>query len=182
MKKLLFSANELEAAVNRVADDLAAAFPAGMEEPPVLVGVQQLGVVLAAKLQEAVKNRTGVTWQLGKLDITMYRDDIGDAARRLPVIRETVIPFDVNNAEIILVDDVLSTGRTIRAALDALVDYGRAKLIRLAVLVDREDPEFPIKADFVGLRIAVAADRRIAVDFGDNGGECGIYEEDWRKD
>jgi len=79
------------------------------------------------------------------------------------------------------VDDVLSTGRTIRAALDALVDYGRAKLIRLAVLVDREDPEFPIKADFTGLRISVAADRRIAVDFGDNGETCGIYEEDWRK-
>ena len=181
MKKLLYDGKALEAAVERMADELIAAFPADSEEQPVLIGVQQLGVTLAEKLQQTIKSRSGRVLELGALDTTMYRDDIGDAARRLPVIRETVIPFDINNSVIILVDDVLSTGRTIRAALDALLDYGRARLIRLAVLVDRGEPEFPIKADFVGLRVSVAADRRVAVDFGDNGDICGIYEEDWHK-
>jgi pyrimidine operon attenuation protein/uracil phosphoribosyltransferase len=109
----------------------------------------------------------------------MYRDDIG-TRNLLPMIHETVIPFDVNDKEIILVDDVLSTGRTIRAALDALTDYGRPGLIRLAVLVDRGEPEFPIRADFVGFDVSLPAERKVLVNFEDAESlEAGIYDVKW---
>ena len=114
---------------------------------------------------------------LGKLDISMYRDDIGNR-KRLPAIRETEIPFDVNGSSIILVDDVLSTGRTIRAALDALTDYGRAGSIRLAVLVDRGNIEFPIRADYVGMKSTPPEDQKIVVRF-EADGDPGIYAVKW---
>ena len=114
------------------------------------------------------------------LDITMYRDDIG-TRNMLPRIHETIIPFDVNDRVIILVDDVLSSGRTIRAALDALTDYGRPGLIRLAVLVDRGDPEFPIRADFVGFNVSLPAERKVLVNFEDIPGmDAGIYDVNWQ--
>ena len=115
------------------------------------------------------------------LDITMYRDDIG-TRNLLPMIHETVIPFDVDDRIIILVDDVLSSGRTIRAALDALTDYGRPGLIRLAVLVDRGEPEFPIRADFVGFEVSLPAERKVLVNFEtvDNVA-AGIYDVNWQK-
>ena len=108
----------------------------------------------------------------------MYRDDIGNRDR-LPLIKETIIPFDVNNQNIILVDDVLSTGRTIRAALDALTDYGRPGLIRLAVLVDRGEPEFPIRADFVGTQIQLPQDYKILVNFDEDDSKTGIFAAQW---
>jgi pyrimidine operon attenuation protein/uracil phosphoribosyltransferase len=182
MKKQLFDASEMAKAINKITDEITAAFPADKEDP-VLVGIHHLGVPLAARLKDEIARRTGRVLAMGKLDISMYRDDIGDRTKRLPVIEETSIPFDVNNASIILVDDVLSSGRTIRAALDALVDYGRAGLIRLAVLVDRGDSEFPIKADFTGFNVNIPADRRVTVSFGGTPAEPeepGVYETDWR--
>ena len=176
----IISAAQMLAAIPTMARDIAEKFP-GRIGDCALVGLYYQGVPLAEKLRDALTDITGETPNFGKLDITMYRDDIGNRSR-LPMIRETVIPFDVNGREIILVDDVLSTGRTVRAALDALTDYGRPGLIRLAVLVDRGAPEFPIHADFVGFTPDTAPDRKIAVRFAADGElpEPGIYEMEWQ--
>ena len=145
-----------------------------------LVGIHQMGVPLAEKLCEELK-KLGRNPEFGKLDITMYRDDIG-SRRLLPMIRETEINFDVDDKDIILVDDVLSSGRTIRAALDALTDFGRPASIHLAVLVDRGEPEFPIRADFVGFEVNLPEDRKVKVRFPGNGEtEPGIFDVLWQR-
>ena len=144
-----------------------------------LVGIHQLGVPLAERLRAELTAPGAPEPEFGKLDISMYRDDIGNR-NPLPLIRETEIAFDVNDKIIILVDDVLSSGRTIRAALDALTDYGRPRLIRLAVLVDRGEPEYPIRADFVGFNLTLPADRKVAVGFDGGNRSAGIFEVDWK--
>lgn len=173
----LFNAEQMFAGVKDLARQIADHF-ADTGREFALVGIHQLGVPLARLLHEELK-KMGRDSDLGMLDITMYRDDIG-TRNMLPRIHETVIPFDVNDREIILVDDVLSTGRTIRAALDALTDYGRPGLIRLAVLVDRGEPEFPIRADFVGFNACLPAERKVMVNFeAANGMDAGIYDVKW---
>jgi len=162
-----------------MAADIASAFPCSGGNCA-LVGIHQLGVPLAERLCQAMTGAGKHAPEFGKLDISMYRDDIGNR-NPLPLIRETEIDFDVNDKTIILVDDVLSSGRTIRAALDALTDYGRPKLIRLAVLVDRGEPEYPIRADIVGFRVTLPADRKVAVGFDEAGGSEGIFEVDWKR-
>ncbi|MSQ37883.1 MAG: bifunctional pyr operon transcriptional regulator/uracil phosphoribosyltransferase PyrR [Chloroflexi bacterium] len=117
-----------------------------------VIGIRSRGDVLAARLRDALRANEGALVPLGLLDITLYRDDLTRVGYA-PEIRETQIPFSVDDRVIVLVDDVLFTGRTIRAALDALVDFGRPKAIRLAVLVDRGHRELPIRADFVGKNI-----------------------------
>lgn len=117
-----------------------------------VIGIRSRGDLLAVRLRDALRANEGVDVPLGLLDITLYRDDLTRVGYA-PEIRETQIPFSVDDRVVILVDDVLYTGRTIRAALDALVDFGRPKAIRLAVLVDRGHRELPIKADFVGKNI-----------------------------
>ena len=106
---------------------------------------------------------------LGSLDITLYRDDLTRIGHA-PVIRESAIPFSVDDRIVVLVDDVLFTGRTIRAAMDALVDYGRPRAIRLAVLIDRGHRELPIRADFVGKNVPTAASDDIRVQLAETGG------------
>lgn len=174
----LFTADEIAAAVEKIASAIGAEFKGDFSDCA-LVGIHQQGVPLAQMICSALKKMYGSAPVLGKLDISMYRDDIGNRMR-LPAIRETEIPFDVNGSSIILVDDVLSTGRTIRAALDALTDYGRAGLIRLAVLVDRGNLEFPIRADYVGLFSTPPEDQKILVRFEEDG-EAGIYAVKWEK-
>jgi len=172
----LYTAEEIECAIRRMAAALYAEF-GGDFSSCALVGIHHQGVPLAKKLLAALKKMGTSLPASGKLDISMYRDDIGNR-KHLPQIEETEIPFDVNGCSIILVDDVLSSGRTIRAALDALTDYGRAGLIRLAVLVDRGQPEFPIRADFVGFRTDMPDHRKIKVRF-DEDGDPGIFAVDW---
>lgn len=177
VRKKLFSEAEMNQAVNRMADEIRTAFDDDFSSCA-LVGIHKQGVPLAQRLCERLgKKKGGGVPALGKLDISMYRDDIGNRAR-LPLIRETEIPFEVNDCSIILVDDVLSSGRTIRAALDALTDYGRPGLIRLAVLVDRGHPEFPIRADFVGIELDLPAGNKIEVRFEEDG-DPGIYAVEW---
>ena len=113
------------------------------------VGILTRGVPLAERLADLVQESEGVEVPLGRLDITLYRDDVGLAYPN-PVIKQTDLPFEVSDRVIILVDDVLNTGRTVRAALDALMDFGRPAAIRLAVLIDRGLRELPIRADYVG--------------------------------
>lgn len=175
----LFDAEQMMAKVRELARQIAVQFPAA-DKPLALVGIHQLGVPLARLLHDELAG-LGREVEFGMLDITMYRDDIG-TRRLLPMINETVIPFDVNDRIIILVDDVLSSGRTIRAALDALTDYGRPGVIRLAVLVDRGEPEFPIRADFVGFDVSLPAERKVLVQFeSEPEHAAGIYSVYWNK-
>ena len=114
-----------------------------------LVGIRRRGVPLAARLAAKIEEMDGVRVATGALDITLYRDDLSTVADR-PVVNRTELPADVTGRTIILVDDVLYTGRTIRAALDELIDFGRPRRVELAVLVDRGHRELPIQADYVG--------------------------------
>jgi pyrimidine operon attenuation protein/uracil phosphoribosyltransferase len=127
-----------------------------------LVGIRTRGVFLAQRLAQAIRDIEGVAVPVGILDITLYRDDL-TLIDVQPVVRETLIEFDISDKKIILVDDVLYTGRTIRAALDALVDFGRPSTIQLAVLVDRGHRELPIRADFVGKNIPTAKTQNVQV-------------------
>jgi pyrimidine operon attenuation protein/uracil phosphoribosyltransferase len=126
-------------------------------EPLYLVGVRTRGVPLAERLARELRVLLGAEVEVGAVDITLYRDDLGQG-QRWPVLRGTEIQFGIDGAELVLVDDVLFTGRTVRAALNAICDLGRPARIRLAVLVDRGHREIPIQADVVGL--TVATDRR----------------------
>ncbi len=127
-----------------------------------LVGIRTRGAVLAERLRKAICEIEGVDIRTGVLDINLYRDDLSIVSQQ-PVIRETLIDFDVTDMKVVLVDDVLYTGRTIRAALDALVDLGRPACIQLAVLVDRGHRELPIRADFVGKNIPTAKEQKVKV-------------------
>lgn len=127
-----------------------------------LVGIRTRGVFLADRLRECIQTIEGKSVPVGILDITLYRDDLSLVAQQ-PVVHETLIDFDINNMRMILVDDVLFTGRTIRAALDALIDLGRPATIQLAVLIDRGHRELPIRADYVGKNIPTALDENVKV-------------------
>ena len=124
----------------------------GGVEDVVLVGIRRRGEPVAQMLAEAVQRVEGTQLPVGAVDITFYRDDLSHASKD-PKLNRTEIPFDVNGKTLVLVDDVLYTGRTARAAMDAMMDVGRAKRIQLAVLIDRGHRELPIRADFVGKNI-----------------------------
>ena len=177
---LLRNAEEMLQAINAVADSIISEFGKDGLQNVALVGLYKAGVPLSKRIAEVIRQRTGVVLQSGTLDISMYRDDFGQRTA-LPLIRETDISFDVDNARVILVDDVLSTGRTIRAALDAITDYGRPALIRLAVLIDRGGVEYPIRADYVGWELNCGADRKILVEFSEEDGADGVWEVAWKK-
>lgn len=125
-----------------------------------LVGIQTRGVYLAKRIQRIIEELEHIIVPLGVLDITLYRDDL-TAIGPKPVVKETKITFDLNNKIVILVDDVLFTGRTVRAALDEIMDFGRPRKVELLVLVDRGHRELPIRADFVGKNIPTADNDRV---------------------
>jgi len=126
------------------------------------VGIQRRGVPLAHRIAASIRENEGADVPVGALDITFYRDDLSLVAQQ-PVVKGTDLPFDLNGATIVLVDDVLYTGRTIRAAMDALVDFGRPQAIRLAVLVDRGHRELPIRADHVGKNVPTSREEVVKV-------------------
>lgn len=129
-----------------------------------LVGIRTRGVPLARRLALTIRDIQHVDVPTGSLDITLYRDDLmRHAVGPQPVIRKTEIPFSIDDKRILLVDDVLYTGRTIRAALDALIDFGRPKSIQLVVLVDRGHRELPIKADYVGRNLPTSLSQSVQV-------------------
>jgi len=129
-----------------------------------LVGIRTRGVPLARRLARALKEIHGHDVPTGALDITLYRDDLmRHAIGAQPVVRSTDIPFSIDDKKILLVDDVLYTGRTIRAALDALIEFGRPKSIQLVVLVDRGHRELPIKADYVGKNLPTSLTQSVQV-------------------
>jgi pyrimidine operon attenuation protein / uracil phosphoribosyltransferase len=131
-------------------------------EDVAIVGVKNRGAHLAGRIAAKITAICGARVNVGALDITLYRDDLSQVAEQ-PVVHATEIDFDIHGKKIILVDDVLYTGRTVRCALDALVDYGRPACIQLAVLVDRGHRELPIRADYVGKNVPTAAEEVVEV-------------------
>ena len=149
-KAVIMNASEMNRAIKRMAHEIIEANK-GVENLAIL-GVQRRGVPLARMLGEAIKAVEGTELPQGALDITFYRDDLSTLGPT-PQVSSTEMPFDVNKKIIILVDDVLYTGRTVRAALDVIMDWGRPEAIRLVVLVDRGHRELPIRPDFVGKNV-----------------------------
>lgn len=131
-------------------------------EDLVLIGLRSRGVDLARRIARELKLIEGTDIPVGALDVTLYRDDL-DKVGPQPVVRKTEIPFAINEKRVVLVDDVLYTGRTIRAALDSLIDLGRPRLIQLAVLVDRGHRELPIRADYVGKNVPTSRQEQVQV-------------------
>ena len=127
-----------------------------------LIGIQRRGVPLARRIAASILEHEGVEVAVGALDITFYRDDLSMVAQQ-PIVKGTELPSGIDGRTIILVDDVLYTGRTIRAAMDALVDFGRPQAIRLAVLVDRGHRELPIRADHVGKNVPTSREELVRV-------------------
>jgi pyrimidine operon attenuation protein / uracil phosphoribosyltransferase len=140
------------------------------------VGLRTRGVTLAHRLAAKIASIDGATVSVGTLDITLYRDDL--SMRGAPVIRGTDIPFSIKNKTVILVDDVLYTGRTIRAALDALIDLGRPTMIQLAILVDRGHRELPIRPDYVGKNLPTSRRESVAVRLKEHDGEDRVVIEE----
>ena len=138
-----------------------------------LIGIQRRGVPLARRIAAAIAENESVDIAVGALDITFYRDDLSLVAQQ-PVVKGTDLPFGIDGRTIVLVDDVLYTGRTIRAAMDALVDFGRPEAIRLAVLVDRGHRELPIRADHVGKNVPTPREEIVRVHLEEIDGEDGV--------
>ena len=163
---LILNAPALQRALTRIAHEIAERNEAGSEV--VVVGIQRGGVPLGHRLGALLTGIWGQPVPTGDLDVSMHRDDLDD--RVAPNVQPTVIPFDVTGKTVVLVDDVLFSGRTIRAAMDALNDFGRPRRIQLAVLVDRGHRDLPIKADFVGKNVPTAHTERVRVRLAEMGG------------
>ncbi|MBU1998662.1 MAG: bifunctional pyr operon transcriptional regulator/uracil phosphoribosyltransferase PyrR [Candidatus Omnitrophota bacterium] len=142
-----------------------------------LVGIRNRGAYLAKRLGECIKKIEGMDIPVGILDITLYRDDLTLVAAQ-PIVHKTEINFDINGKNLILVDDVLYTGRTIRAALDALIDFGRPRTIQLAVLIDRGHRELPIRADYVGKNLPTAQNETVEVRLSETDGKDEVVVAD----
>jgi pyrimidine operon attenuation protein/uracil phosphoribosyltransferase len=158
--KTLLTSNELQVMLERLAHDIAEAAPKGC--PVAVVGIRRRGEILASRLLSLLADNGVKPAHVGALDITLYRDDLTTIGPNA-VVRGTEIDFDITNTWLVLVDDVLYTGRSVRAALTALTDFGRARATRLAVLVDRGLRELPIQPDFVGLRVETTSTNDVQV-------------------
>jgi pyrimidine operon attenuation protein/uracil phosphoribosyltransferase len=146
-KKVVMDVEGIDRSLTRIAYEILEKNK-GIEDL-VLIGIRTGGIYLAQRLQIKIEQIEKARVPMGIVDITLYRDDL-QTSKRKPQLGKTDIPFSLDNRKVVLVDDVLFTGRTIRAAMDALIDFGRPKLIQLAVLIDRGHRELPIRADFVG--------------------------------
>ena len=165
---------QMEVALQQLATDLMA--QVGPEEELVLLGIRSRGLPLAERLASLLRAQTGSAVPVGSLDITLYRDDLTEMVGS-PIVRPTEIPFTLKERTVVLVDDVLYTGRTVRAALDALLDHGRPRRVMLLVLADRGGREFPIQADLACLRVEVPPGHRVAVRVKEIDGEDGVTVE-----
>jgi pyrimidine operon attenuation protein/uracil phosphoribosyltransferase len=159
-KATLMEKDQIRRAVKRIAHEIVERHN-GVEDV-IVVGIRRRGVPLAQRIADYIQQIEGTTVPVGALDITLYRDDF-QVITRHPQVGKTEINADVTDKIIILVDDVLNTGRTIRAALDELIDYGRPRKIQLAVLIDRGHREFPIKADYVGKNVPTSESEQVEV-------------------
>jgi pyrimidine operon attenuation protein / uracil phosphoribosyltransferase len=159
-KAEIVDADGLRRIVTRIAHEIVERNK-GVEDL-VLVGIRRRGVPLATRMAEKIKEFEGQGPYEGSLDITLYRDDLSTVSHQ-PVVGSSEIPVDINNKVVVLVDDVLFTGRTVRAAMDALIDFGRPRSIQLAVVIDRGHRELPIRADYVGKNVPTSRREVIGV-------------------
>jgi len=167
----LMKAEEVHATLDRLADQI---LEANNGRPVVLIGIQRRGVPMARRMATRIAEKSQREPQIGTLDINLYRDDLTRVASQ-PVVQKTEVPPDIDDHDVVLVDDVLYTGRTIRAALDALCDFGRMRTIQLAVLIDRGHRELPIEANFTGKKIPTKDNEVVEVKLTEIDGEDAIY-------
>ena len=156
----ILTGEEMERAIKRISHEILERNKGAKDL--VMVGIRTRGYVIAERICKVISHIDGVVLPVGALDITLYRDDLRVGAKQ-PVIHKTEIDFDIEGKNIILTDDVLYTGRTIRCALDALIDFGRPKSIQLAVLIDRGHRELPIRADYVGKNLPTSKKELVEV-------------------
>lgn len=175
--KLIQTQEEIDKSLKRIAHEILEKHKDGKDL--FLIGIRRRGVTLAERLSAKMKEIGGFEVPIGALDINLYRDDLSEVASQ-PILRKTEVPFSVKDRKIILVDDVLYTGRTIRAALDAIIDLGRPHFIQLAVLLDRGHRELPIRADYVGKNVPTSHKELIEVKLVEDDGidEVIIQEEE----
>src|SRR6266487_5199050 len=167
----LMKSTEVNATLERIAGEI---LEANNGRPVVLIGIQRRGVPMTRRIAIRMAEKTQREPQIGTLDINLYRDDLTRVASQ-PVVQKTEVPPNIDDRDVVLVDDVLYTGRTIRAALDALCDFGRMRTIQLAALTDRGQRELPIEANFVGKKIATKDNEVVEVKLTEIDGEDGIY-------
>jgi pyrimidine operon attenuation protein/uracil phosphoribosyltransferase len=167
----LMKSSEVQSTLERLAQDI---LKANAGRSVVLVGIHRRGVPMAQRMASTIASLTQKEPQLGVLDINLYRDDLTSVAFQ-PVVRRTDVPPSIDDHDVILIDDVLYTGRTIRAALDALCDFGRMRSIQLAVMIDRGHRELPIEANFIGKKIATKSNEVVEVKLREIDGEDAIY-------
>lgn len=160
LKARLMNAQEVKRALGRIAHEIIERNKGASNLA--LIGIHTRGVPIAERLAASIGSFEGVTPEVGKLDITLYRDDLTEIALQ-PIVKKTEVPFDVHGKRLVLCDDVLFTGRTARAALDALIDMGRPAVIQYAVLVDRGHRELPIRADYVGKNVPTSRHELVKV-------------------
>jgi pyrimidine operon attenuation protein/uracil phosphoribosyltransferase len=187
--RLLLDGEAIAKALSRIAHEIIERNDEpepGLQEVA-LVGIQSRGTPLASRLRRLVEERSGVEVPVGALDITFHRDDVhvrdgGRPPGRQPLVRATSIAFPIEGMTVVLVDDVLYTGRTIRAAIDALLEFGRPARVQLAVLVDRGHRELPIRPDYVGKNLPTGRDERIQVELIEIDERDGVFLVDERED
>ena len=170
IERRVMTADDVQRAITRLSRELI--LWDDPTDPAVLIGIQRRGAVLARRIAAAMAP-DGVGPAVGSLDISLYRDDLTELAA-YPIVRPTELPFPVEDRRVVLVDDVLFTGRTVRAALQAIADHGRPSLVRLAVLIDRGHRELPIRADHVGRNLPTARDELVHVRLAEVDGEDGV--------
>ncbi len=175
VRKVVMDADGIDRSLTRIAYELLEKNKG--VEGIVLVGIQTGGVFLAERLKQKINRIEGVDVPMGVLDITLYRDDLRTSNKK-PRLGKTDIPFSLDDMKVILIDDVLFTGRTIRAAMDALIDFGRPKLIQLAVLIDRGHRELPIRADFVGRNLPSSLWEAVTVNLKEKSGRDEVIIEE----
>jgi pyrimidine operon attenuation protein/uracil phosphoribosyltransferase len=160
MSTLLMNAEEMNRAITRIAHEILEKNKGTQDLA--LIGIRTRGVVLANRLRDKIKEIEKTTIDMGILDITLYRDDLA-TSKDTPVLQDTDISFPIDGKKVVICDDVLFTGRTIRAAIDALVDFGRPAQVQLAVLIDRGHRELPFRPDYVGKNIPTSKEMRVKV-------------------
>jgi pyrimidine operon attenuation protein/uracil phosphoribosyltransferase len=174
-KARIMDSDDMSRAINRMAHEILEKNRGPGDV--ILVGIRRRGAPLAKRVADAIREIEGTTVPVGILDITLYRDDLQLIAKQ-PVVGTTEIPSEIEGKVVVLVDDVLFTGRTVRAAMDEIIDFGRPKAIQLAVMIDRGHRELPIRADYVGKNVPTSAREIISVNLIEEDGEDKVTVEE----
>ena len=177
LKTVLFNEIAMQRALSRISHEIIEKNN-GVDDV-VLIGIKTRGVPMANLIKNKIKEISGKELLMGTLDITLYRDDLSELSQ-MPLVNNSNVDFDIKGKNVILCDDVIFTGRTVRAAIDAIMKLGRPKTIQLAVLIDRGHRELPIRADYVGKNVPTSLDEVVAVKFNETDGEMNVslYSKD----